>query len=128
MTGHGQKFSWKKEQAVAALLSEPGVPQAAEKAGVAERTLYRWIQLEDFRMEFLTAKRRVVEQAVARCQKGMGTAVYTLEGIMTDSEAPASARVSAARTMLDLGMKAIEIEDLAERIARLEKALEMRSK
>jgi hypothetical protein len=40
--------------------------------------------------------------------------------IMQDSTAPASARVSAAKTVLDTAVKAVELEDLEQRLAALE--------
>ena len=39
MSGHGQKYDRKQEQAIAALLSEGTVEQAAAKAGVGYATL-----------------------------------------------------------------------------------------
>jgi hypothetical protein len=47
-------------------------------------------------------------------------AVETLEAIMQDSEAPASARVSAAKAVLEMAIKAVELEDLEARITALE--------
>ena len=42
--GHGQKLTSKQEALIAALLTEPTYAVAAAKAGVAESTLYRWLQ------------------------------------------------------------------------------------
>ena len=40
--------------------------------------------------------------------------------VMHDSESPASARVSAAKTILDTAIKAVELEDLEQRLTALE--------
>jgi hypothetical protein len=40
--------------------------------------------------------------------------------VMRDAEAPASARVSAARAILETAIKAVELEDLEARIIALE--------
>jgi hypothetical protein len=61
---------------------------------------------------------------VARLQRYAGEAVDTLHEVMTDREAPAFARTGAAKAMLDYAMKAVELEDLAGRVALLEKLLE----
>jgi hypothetical protein len=53
-------------------------------------------------------------------QCATGEAVETLRSVMQDAEAPASARVSAAKAMLETAVKGIEIEDLEVRIATLE--------
>ena len=44
----------------------------------------------------------------------------TLRSVMQDAEAPASARVSAAKTVLETAIKAVELEDLEARIVALE--------
>ncbi len=53
-------------------------------------------------------------------QQATGEAVETLRQVMQDPEAPARAKVSAARTILETAVKAVELEDLEERIAYLE--------
>ena len=42
MTGHGAKFGRKKEEAIAALLMQRNVEEAARSIGIATRTLIRW--------------------------------------------------------------------------------------
>jgi ribulose 1,5-bisphosphate carboxylase large subunit-like protein len=46
-----------------------------------------------------------------------------LRSVCEDSEAPASARVSAAKAILDGAVKAVELQDLAARVEELEAAL-----
>jgi hypothetical protein len=128
MTGHGQKLSRKKEQAIAALLSKPSIPEAAAEVGIGEKTLWRWLQVADFKDSYRAARREVVAHAIAQVQAGLGDAVKTLQDIMSDSDAPASARVSAARTMIDMGVKAVEVEDIEGRISKLEKLINERKK
>ena len=118
--GHGEKLARKQELAVAALLSSPTIGAAAEKVGVAERTLRNWMELPDFRETYLKARRKVVEQVGARIQQAGSEAVATLRGVMSDSDAPASARVTAARVVLELGYRGIELEDLSWRVGQLE--------
>jgi hypothetical protein len=70
------------------------------------------------------AKRLVVEQAVTNLQRACGKAVETLLAIMQDADNPATARVSCAKAILDTAIKAVEIDDLASRIERLEEAVQ----
>lgn len=121
MRGHGEKITRKQEQAIAALLAQPSVGEAALAANIAESMLYRWLQKHDgFKTAYQAARREVVRQAIVQVQSACGKAVETLRSIMDDSNAPASARVSAARTVLDMAVKAVELEDLEQRIAALE--------
>jgi len=41
MAGHGDKFGRKKEEAIAALLSQRSIEEAARTAGISTRTLMR---------------------------------------------------------------------------------------
>ena len=53
-------------------------------------------------------------------QQATGEAVATLRKIMQAADAAASAKVSAAKTILETAIKAVELEDLEARIAALE--------
>ena len=123
MTGHGQKLSRKKEQAIAALLSQPSIGGAAKKVGIAEKTLFRWLQLDEFQRAYKNARRQVIDQTIAQIQSVMSEAVRTLLNVMSDDATLASAKVSAARALLDIGFKVVEIEDLESRIEKIEKNL-----
>jgi hypothetical protein len=122
MPGHGEKLTRKQDQAIAALITCPSILDAARQSGIAEVTLYRWLKLAGFQAGYTAARRAVVQQAIVQVQQATGEAVETLRAIMHDPEAPASARVSAAKTILETAVKAVELEDLAIRIAALEAA------
>ena len=72
LQGHGQKFTHKHEALIAALLTEPTYAQAAQKAGVSKRTLYRWLRLPAFHAAYGQARRLLVEAAVGRMQAATG--------------------------------------------------------
>jgi hypothetical protein len=120
MSGHGQKLSRKEEAAISALLTQGTLAEAASLAGIGEATLRRWLQHEDFQAAYRRARRETVSQAVAHLQRVSGEAVETLRTIMQDDQKPSSARVTAARVILELSIKAVELEDLEVRIAALE--------
>jgi hypothetical protein len=122
MTGHGEKVSRKQEQAIMALIACPSITEAATQSGLAEVTLRRWLKQEDFQTAYRAARRTVVQHAIVQVQRATGEAVETLRAVMHDSESPASARVSAAKTILDTAIKAVELEDLEQRITALETA------
>jgi hypothetical protein len=104
------------------LLVEPTIRAAAAKAGLPERSAFRLFQDPDFATAYRLARREAVSHAVARLQQVSGTAVDTLAAVMDDSEAPPSARVTAATKVLEMALKAVELEDLAERVEQLEQA------
>ncbi|NIN91585.1 hypothetical protein GTO36_01020 [bacterium] len=124
MKGHGSKFPRKKQEAIAALLTQPTIKEAAKSAGVGEKTLWRWLQNEEFRESYCDAKRRVVEEGISRLQQVCGEAVETLKEIMRDQEKPPSSRVTASRIILEMAVKALEVQDLTSRVEKLEKTIE----
>jgi hypothetical protein len=127
MKGHGSKFGRKQEEAVAALLTNRNMEEAARAAGIGVSTLLRWTKLPEFDESFREAKRAAFGQALARLNQSCSAAVATLLKIMVDPESPASARVRAAEVVLDRAMKGIELEDAIARIAALERAVEENS-
>ncbi len=124
MASSSRKRARKQDQAIAALLEQPTISKAAKKAGVGERTLLRWLKLDDFQLAYRIARRALVSQAIAHLQQTTGKAVETLRLVMKDKSAPASAKVAAARIALDLAFKAIETEDVEQRLTALEQRFE----
>ena len=120
MTGHGEKLSRKQDQAITALVTCASIIEAAAQCGIAEVTLRRWLKQDGFRQAYQDARRQVVQHAIAQVQQATGEAVETLRNVMQDTDAPASARVSAAKIILEVAVKGIELEDLAARIEALE--------
>ena len=124
MKGHGEKRSRKEEAAISALLTESGIAAAAKKAGIAESTLRRWLQDSDFAERYRSARRQVLEQSTARLQLATVDAVNALQAIVSHQDTTPSIRVSAARTILDMAYRAVEVGELSERLHSLEALVE----
>jgi hypothetical protein len=121
--GHGAKFNRKKQEAIAQLLTQRSVDEAARVTGVRTQTLYRWIQDPQFEAAYQAAKRAAFGQASARLQQASGAAVSTILQILRDPFTPASIRVRAAALALSYGKDAIE-EDIVARLSELGYATE----
>jgi hypothetical protein len=119
MTGHGEKLSRKREQAIAALLQHPSVVAAAKATKLSERTLRRWLKDEAFIEAYEIARRECLSHATGRLQEATSRAIDTLKAVMGDAEAR-SAQVSAARVILEYAFRAVEVEDLEARLKALE--------
>ena len=120
MKGHGEKLSRNQERAISALLVHPTMTQAADAAGIGEVTLWRWLRIPTFKEQYRLARREAVSQAVGQLQAACSVAVVALTDISEDVNCPASARVSAAKSILELALKGVELEDLAVRVDELE--------
>ena len=114
------KVSRKQETVIAALLAQPTINAAAQQADIGERTLLRWLKDDAFQVAYREARRAVVQQAITHVQRVCSDAVSTLQTVMADTDAPASARVSAAKAVLETAVKAVALEDLEARIGALE--------
>jgi hypothetical protein len=111
----------RQEQGITALLMQGSLQAAAEASGVHEKTLRRWLREDPaFQAAYREARRAVVQQAIVQIQQATGDAVETLRQVMRATDAPASARVTAAKAILETAIKAVEVEALEARIAALE--------
>ena len=123
MTGHGSKFGRKKEAAIAALLTQRNVEEAARTAGIGTQTLYRWMKEPEFQAAWLEARRAAMFQANARLQQASSAAVSTLLRMMVDSTVPASVRMRAADCVLSRGNEGLKNEDFEVRLSGLERSV-----
>jgi transposase-like protein len=124
MTGHGSKFGRKQEEAIAALLTQRNIEEAAGAVGIAAKTLLRWMKEPEFDAAYRKARRSAFSQSVARLQQGTSAAAATLLKTMIDPNTPASVRVRAAEAIFNHAAKAIEIEDIEAQVAELERDAE----
>ncbi len=109
-----------------ALLAHGTVEAAYEAAGVSKSTMWRFLQDKAFQTRYRAARRQMVESAIGQLQAVCTKAVTVLIEVAEDKQASASARVSAARTIIEQSLRAVELEDLAERVERLEGLLEQK--
>src|ERR1035441_2668858 len=123
MKGHGSKFGRKKEEAIAALLAERNLAEAARAVGVDPSTLKRWMRLPEFIAEYRRARWDVVEQAYARVQQNTPAAASVLLKLMVDPATPASGRIRAALGTFGLAREALDM-DVEIRLSQLERTAE----
>jgi hypothetical protein len=120
MAGQLGKFGRKQEDAIAALLTQRNMEDAARAAGIGTRTLLRWMKLPEFQKSYREARRAAFGQAIARLQQGTSAAATTLLKLLIDQNTPASVRARVADSIFNHAAKAIEIEDIEARVAALE--------
>jgi hypothetical protein len=69
MRGHGAKFTRKMEEAVAAMLTQCNVEEAARSVGVSIATLMRWQKEPEFQKAYREARREAFGQSIAGNQR-----------------------------------------------------------
>ena len=124
--GHGEKLSRKCNAAIAALLTQPTLADAAASVGISETTLWRWMQRDDFRRKLRQAQETVFDGALKKLQSLTTEAVRCLNRNL-NCKRP-SVQVLAARTILHFSLKSRELFDLETRISELETRLQEREK
>ena len=123
MAARKSNLGRKQEDAIAALLTQRNIDDAARTAGIGSRTLLRWLTLPDFQAAYRKARREAFGQAIARLQQGTSAAATTLLKTMIDPATPASVKVRAAEAIFTHAAKAIEIEDVEARLSALEASI-----
>ena len=96
------------------------VEAAAHKAGMCERSVYRRLESKEFKQRLQDFRDDIVKRTSAVLTAASMEAVKTLVSLMERSTAP-SARLGAARSVLEISMKLREVVELEDRIRALEK-------
>lgn len=120
-TGHGEKRTRKQQQAIAALLTATSLDAAAIQCGIAEKTLWRWTQDPEFAAAYRKAQQRLLESAINALRQAALTFADTLRIVAADATAPPASRATAARSGLEILLKAASVEDLERRLSELER-------
>jgi hypothetical protein len=106
VNGHGQKLTARAEALIAALLTESTHANAADKAGVSETTVRRWLRRPAFRRAYKRARRQLVEGAIGRIQAATGAAVDALLSVARTG-AKDGDRVRAAVALLEFSFRGL---------------------
>ncbi|MGI8770936.1 MAG: hypothetical protein ACR2JE_05830 [Acidobacteriaceae bacterium] len=117
-----EKLAQEQETALLALLSCRTIREAAERAKVAESTVLRWLTTPLFRNRYEAERRQLFESAKNALRSAAAGSVATLTAVQEDQAAPAGARVTAAKAILELCMRIHENDDIIRRLERLEDA------
>ncbi len=107
-----------REKALTALLESATITDAANRCGLNEKTLRRYLEDAVFQKEFRAARRVVFEQNIVRLQSLHAGAVDTLERNLT-CENP-SVEVRAAQIIIEGNRKDFETLDILERLEKIE--------
>jgi hypothetical protein len=90
----------KRDAALLALLAGRNNQQAAEAAGVDDRTLRRWLHDPEFVAELNRHRRMRFGRTLNRYAAAGEVAVEVLESIARNPEEPAAARVAACKVLI----------------------------
>ncbi len=107
---------------ITALASGTPVKEAAQTAGVGERTVYRRLKDADFRSRVQEARKAMFEQALGAVASAGVSAAQKLNALLNANSE--NVQLGAARSVLELGSRLRENIELEERLSALEQLLE----
>lgn len=114
----------KQQKALVALLTQPTKEKAATAAGITSKTLRSYLADPEFRAEYRKAFSELVEDATRKVQQTLDPAVAVLQEVMENDSENGQVRVSAARSVLEYGLKMTEQTDILNRLQELEAAMQ----
>ena len=120
MTDKTVKLRTKQKRAIKALLEHRTVGAAAEVAGVAERTIYRWFDVPAFRAALNKSEGDAIDQATRNLLTLSKAAINVFYEIMKDEDISPGIRLRAADRVMDHLIRLRELRDVEQRLAALE--------
>ncbi len=105
------------------ILTTASYEEAATKSGVSKATLYRLRQKPEFQETIIRVKNEMFQDTMKKAQAYSIESLEVLKNIMNDRTATDSSRVSAARTILELGLNSAEQEMILNKIETLERMM-----
>jgi hypothetical protein len=95
------------------------IEQAAAATGMSTATAWRYMRDESVILRVRAACRESMRQTQSLLQAASVESVERLREILRDGETQ-SLQLTAAKTILELGLKTVELADIDERLATLE--------
>lgn len=114
----------KQRRFVEALLTNPTIVQAAEVAGVCEKSAHNYLKLPEVRAAIREAQTTAMQSAAAAAAGLSGEAVGVLRDLSQSSESE-QVRLGAARALLGYGARAYDQMGIARQLAELEERLSL---
>lgn len=108
---------------MAALLTSSTQAEAADKAGLSERTIRSYLSDPGFAAEYAQRRQELLTAATAQLQQSLAAAVAALRSVVEADGSSDSARISAGRVLLEYGLRYSELNDLYQRLSTVEAAL-----
>ena len=97
---------------------------AADKAGVATRSIYTWLREDPaFRTAYKDMRSSSLQAVADQTAANVLEAINTLKEIMTDKEERAGARITAARVLLENYIRLTELIDFEARLTAIEEQI-----
>lgn len=119
-------FGRRDRELALALAAGQTIKDAAEAAGLSERTAHRRLQSAEFLALVTKARSTMFERAAGRLASAAAAAAGTLADLAADA-ASDGVRLSAAKAVLEAGMKWRDGQEFDQRLTKVEQAIHERT-
>lgn len=126
--GKGARRPDKVELVITGLLRGHRLVDVAAELGMGTSTLRDWMHADWFREQYSAARSQLLEGTINKLRSAGNDAVELLHNVVRNPKLATSPRVTAARGLLELLLRAVETQDLAARLERLEDAMNSKDK
>lgn len=113
----------KADKILNALLTYPTIREAASALGLAEKTIYNYLDKPDFKRRYNTARTRIIRASAAHIQGKMTRAIDVIASIMENEEIAPQVRLNAAKAILENTIRLCEYSEILERMEAIEEKL-----
>ncbi len=107
-------------QAIAAILTTSSLTEAADKVGLTERTLYKWMTEIEFRTALYAEEDRIIDQAVRHLLTLSERALSTFDDILTKEGVNDNTKLRAAALVMENLLRLRELQTIDARLRELE--------
>lgn len=113
-------ISVKQARAIPHILEAKSIEAGCVAAGISKTLFYQWLKVPAFEEEYKRQRNILIAEAMDSLKANLAKAVDTLTGLLdTESE---SLKRSVSNDILNHVFKIREIQDIEERLTRLEQA------
>jgi transposase len=112
----------KQYKALSYILESNSVEKAAQKAGVSRSTIYNWMRDPRFKEQLEREKRAVFEEGLNALKMATAKAARTLIELLECRDL--TTKRLAAKEIISISIKVAELQDIEERVERIEEFLE----
>ena len=114
-------ISVKQARAIPRVLEAKSIEAGCAAAGISKTLFYQWLKVPEFEREYKRQRNILIDEAMESLKASAAKAVDSLTSLLdTDS---ASLKRSVANDILGHILKIREIQDIEERLARLEQTM-----
>lgn len=108
-------------KAINQLMDGIDLAQVCRNVNISKSTLYNWLQEPEFRSELDRQRKELIDCALNKLKTGIGKAVDKLISLLESENEFISRR--AAESILEYAFKLKELEDLTQRIEKVERII-----